>query len=209
MISPLRSSNFSIRARETLAQQQPTSHDGEVNLLQFYMICLAGWYNRNQQNVIEYLQEEVTILKEQLGKRPRFDDDQRRRLATKAEKIGLERLKEIVAIATPRTLLAWHQQLIARKYDCSGKRSPGRPSTTGEVRKLLLRMATENRTWGYTRIQGALQNLGHEIGRGTIAKVLKEAGVDPAPDRQKRTPWKEFLRTHRDVLEFLPEDRKS
>lgn len=61
-------------------------------------------------------------------------------------------------------------------------------------------MAAENRAWGYTRIQGALQNLGHEIGRGTIARVLKEAGMDPAPDRQKRTTWKEFLRTHWDVL---------
>ncbi|MGO8928369.1 MAG: integrase core domain-containing protein [Limisphaerales bacterium] len=61
-------------------------------------------------------------------------------------------------------------------------------------------MAAENRTWGYTRIQGALQNLGHEIGRGTIAKVLKEAGVDPGPDRQKGTTWKEFLRTHWEVL---------
>jgi putative transposase len=61
-------------------------------------------------------------------------------------------------------------------------------------------MARENRSWGYTRIQGALQNLGHEIGRGTIAKVLKEAGVDPAPGRQKGTTWKEFLRTHWDVL---------
>ena len=61
-------------------------------------------------------------------------------------------------------------------------------------------MARENRSWGYTRIQGALQNLGHEVGRGTIAKILKEAGIDPAPDRQKRTTWKEFLRTHLDVL---------
>jgi len=61
-------------------------------------------------------------------------------------------------------------------------------------------MAAHNRTWGYTRIQGALQNLGHEIGRGTIAKVLKEAGMDPAPERQKKTTWKEFLRTHWDVL---------
>jgi transposase InsO family protein len=61
-------------------------------------------------------------------------------------------------------------------------------------------MTAENRTWGYTRIQGALQNLGHEIGRGTIAKVLKESGTDPAPDRQKRTTWKEFLRTHWELL---------
>jgi transposase InsO family protein len=164
------------------------------------MICLAGWINRNQQNDIEYLQEEVKVLKEQLGKRPRFNDAQRRRLAAKAKKLGLQRLKNIAAVATPRTLLAWHQRLIAQKYDASGKRSPGRPPTPAAVRELILKMAAENRTWGYTRIQGALQNLGHEIGRGTIAKVLKEAGVDPAPDRQKRTPWKEFLRTHLEVL---------
>jgi hypothetical protein len=56
--------------------------------LQFFLICLAGWINRNQQNVIEYLQGEVKILKEQLGKRPRFNDDQRRRLAAKAKKLG-------------------------------------------------------------------------------------------------------------------------
>lgn len=55
-------------------------------------------------------------------------------------------------------------------------------------------MAQENRSWGYTRIQGALQNLGHEIGRGTIAKVLNEAGVDPAPERERMTTWKELLR---------------
>ena len=171
-----------------------------MNHLQFFLFCLAGWINRNQQNVIEYLQEEVEVLREQLGKKPRFNDDQRRRLATKAKKIGLKRLKEIAAIVTPRTLLGWHQRLIASKYDGSPKRSPGRPSTPGAVREVILRMAAENRTWGYTRIQGALQNLGHEIGRGTIAKVLKEAGVDPAPDRQKRTTWKEFLRTHWDVL---------
>jgi putative transposase len=136
----------------------------------------------------------------QLGKKPRFNDDQRRRLATQAKKIGRHRLQEITAIVTPRTLLDWHQRLVARKYDNSGKRSPGRLPTLGKVRELILKMAVENRTWGYTRIQGALQNLGHEIGRGTIAKVLKEAGVDPAPDRQKRTTWKEFLGAHWQVL---------
>ena len=157
------------------------------------MLCLAGWIHRNQQHAIEYLQEEVKVLKEQLGKKPRFNDDQRRRLAAKAKKLRLEGLKRLAAIATPRTLLAWHQRLIARKYDGSAKRSAGRPATPAEVRDLILRMAAQNLTWGYTRLQGALQNLGYEIGRGTIAKVLKQAGVDPAPGRQKGTPWKEFL----------------
>jgi hypothetical protein len=140
------------------------------------------------------------VLREQLSKRPRFNDDQRRRLAAKAKKIGWRHLKGLATVATPSTLLAWHQRLIARKYGSQGQRSPGRPSTPDEVRQLILRMAAENRTWGYTRLQGALQNLGHEIGRGTIAKVLKAAGVDPAPERQKQTTWKEFLRTHWDVL---------
>ena len=134
------------------------------------------------------------------AKKPRFNDDQRRRLATKAKKIGRQRVKEIAAIVTPRTLLDWHQRLIAGKYDGSVQQSPGRPSAPREVRELIVRMAAENRTWGYTRIQGALQNLGHEIGRVTIAKVLKEAGMDPAPDRQKRTTWKELLRAHWEVL---------
>src|ERR1035437_2518141 len=187
-------------AAEFLAKLQPNSDPAQVNHLQFFLFCLAGWINRNQQNVIEYLQEEVEVLREQLGGKPRVNDDQRRRLATKAKKIGLKRLKEIAAIVTPRTLLGWHQRLIASKYDGSAMRAPGRPPTPREVRELVLRMARENRSWGYTRLQGAIKNLGHEIGQGTIAKVLKEEGVDPAPDRQKRTTWKEFLRMHRDVL---------
>ena len=61
-------------------------------------------------------------------------------------------------------------------------------------------MATENRSWGYTRIQGALANLDHHVSRGTIANILRQHGIEPAPERQKRTTWQEFLRTHRDVL---------
>jgi hypothetical protein len=108
-------------AAEKLAGEQIKSDPACVNQYQFILICLAGWINRNQQNVIEYLQKEVKVLKEQLGKKPRFNDDQRRRLATKTKKNGLQRLKEIAAIVTPRTLLDWHQRLIARKYNGSGE----------------------------------------------------------------------------------------
>ncbi|HWI55829.1 MAG TPA: helix-turn-helix domain-containing protein, partial [Bacillota bacterium] len=171
-----------------------------MNPLQLLLLCLAGWVNRHQQHVIEYLQEEFKVLKEQLGKRPRFNDDQRRRLAAKAKRVHPERLKRLSPLVSPRTLLEWHRRLVARKYDGAAKRAPGRPSTPKEVRELVLQMACQNRTWGYTRLQGALRNLGQEIGRGTIAKVLKEAGMEPAPERQKRTTWKEFLRAHWDVL---------
>jgi transposase InsO family protein len=152
--------------------------------------------NRNQQVIIEYLQEEVRVLKEQLGRRPRFNDDQRRRLAVKGKFLGKKNLLRFASIVSPDTLLAWHCRLIARKYDSSQKRKPGRPATAADTRELILRMARENRSWGYTRLQGALANLRHEIGRGTIAKVLKEAGLDPSPDRRKGMTWKEFLRIH-------------
>ena len=78
---------------------------GAVNALQLLLLFLAGWLNRNQQDIIEYLQEEVKVLKEQLGKRPRFNDDQRRRLAAKARKIGRDRLHRLASIVTPQTLL--------------------------------------------------------------------------------------------------------
>jgi hypothetical protein len=85
-----------------------------VNQYQFILICLTGWINRNQQNIIDYLQEEVKVLKEPLGEKPRLNDDQHPRLITKTKKIGLQqRLKEIAVILTPRTLLDWHQRLIA------------------------------------------------------------------------------------------------
>ena len=142
------------------------------------------------------------MLKELQGRRRlRFTDDQRSRLAPKAKRIRCGRLREIVGLVTPRTLLAWHRKLIAKKYDSSGKRrKAGRPPTRDELRDLVIRMAEENRGWGYTRIRGAMANLGHELGRGTIAEILKQAGLEPAPERERGGTWAEFLRTHWDVL---------
>jgi len=94
--------------------------------------------------------------------------------------------------------LAWHRKLIAQKYDGSKHRGPGRPRTRQKIQDLVVRMATENRDWGYRRIQGALANLGHVVGRGTIANILKAHGLEPAPER--KTTWKEFLVRHWDVL---------
>jgi len=144
------------------------------------LISLADWFNQQQQAVIEYLQEENRVLREQLGgKRLHFNDDQRRRLAVRAKRLGWCMLHDLTTIVTPATLLAWHRRLIARKYDGSKQRSPGRPCTRDEIQLLVVRMATENRDWGYRRIQGALANLGHEVARGTIANILKEHGLEP------------------------------
>jgi len=165
------------------------------------LISLAGFLNQQQQDVIEYLHEENRVLREQLGGRQlRFKDDQRRRLAVRAKKLGWRMLQELTTIVTPATLLAWHRRLIAKKYDGSEQRGPGRPRTREEIQDLVVRMATENRNWGYRRIQGAPANLGHDIARGTIANILKEHGLEPAPERERKTTWKEFLSQHREVI---------
>ena len=165
------------------------------------LISLAGWINQQQQDVIEYLREENRVLHEQLGnKRLCLNDDQRRRLAVRAKKLGRRILQEWTTLVTPETLLAWHRRLIAQKYDGSMRRGPGRPRTQHEIQQLIIRMAMENRDWGYRRIQGALANLGHEVARSTVANILKEHGIEPAPERNRRTTWKEFLARHWEVI---------
>jgi transposase InsO family protein len=169
--------------------------------LRFVLIALSGWMNGRQLLLIAYLQEENRVLREQLGgKRLRFTDHQRRRLASKAKAIGRKVLAELGTIVTPDTLLAWHRRLIAQKYDGSKNRGPGRPRTEEDIETLVVRMANENRTWGYRRIQGALANLGHDIGRGTIAEILARNGIEPAPERERKTTWKEFLEQHWDLI---------
>src|SRR5215831_11307359 len=127
-----------------------------IDPLGFLAAMLAGLAGERQQHAIEYLREENRILREQLGgRRIRFTDSQRIRLADKAKSIGRKALEEIATLVTPATLLAWHRKLIAQKYDGSAKRRAGRPRIVEDIRKLIVRMAKENRSWGYTRIQVA------------------------------------------------------
>src|SRR6516164_3277123 len=157
--------------------------------------------NQRQLQVIDYLREENHVLREQLGgRRLRLNDDQRRRLAAKAKGLGRKLLAEMATIVTPETLLAWHRKLIALKYDGSVKRGPGRPRTADEIETLVIRMAEENRDWGYRRIKGALSNLGHEIARSTIADILERHGIEPAPERKRKTTWKAFLGRHWELI---------
>ena len=137
--------------------------------LQFLLFCLpwpAG-FNRHQEAIIAYLQEENRVLKEQLGgRRLRLTDDQRRRLAVKGKALGRKLLRKVACIVTPDTILAWHRRLIAQKWDFGTTRKrPGRPRTKNEIAEWVLHMAKENPSWGYTRIQGAMANLGHRVGQ--------------------------------------------
>jgi transposase InsO family protein len=105
-------------------------------------------------------------------------------------------LRDIATIATPDTLLRWHRQLIARKWTYA--RRAGRRGVALKIRRLVVRMAEENPTWGYTRIQGALKNVGHRVGRSTIRRILQTAGLPPVP--QRPTSWQTFLKAHWGVI---------
>ena len=133
--------------------------------LQLLLMMFAGWVNRHQMDMIEYLKEENRVLKERIGgRRIRFTDAERRRLARKAHALGRRVLSELETLVTPDTLLRWHRELVASKWNYSHRRGPGRPRVMKTLVDLILRMALENPAWGYTRIRGALANLGHDVG---------------------------------------------
>ena len=168
-----------------------------------FLLGLSGWVNRQQQHMIEYLMTENQILKDKLGKkRILLNDDQRRRLAVKGKILGRKLLLEIATIVTPDTILRWHRQLVAQKWDYSDRRKkkPGRPAVSKEVTHFVLQMARDNPSWGYDRIQGALSNIGHEISDTTVGNILRANGIEPAPERKRQTTWRTFLQAHWDVL---------
>jgi len=172
-----------------------------TTLLQFLLMVVAGWLHRQQAATIDYSKAENRMLRARLGgRRIVFTDAERRQLAEKARALGRKALHELGTIVTPDTLLRWHGELVAQKWTFVERRSPGRPRLGAELVALVLRMAKENRGWGYTRIQGAMANLGHKLGRGTIGRILKDHGIEPAPERGRGMSWSVFLKAHWKVL---------
>ncbi len=150
-------------------------------------MIVSGWVHRHPLIVVEFVQAENRLLKEKLGgKRIRFTDAERALLARKAKAVGRKALLELDTIVAPDTLLRWHRRLVAEKWNFAHRRGAGRPGIMRELSELIVRMASDNSGWGYTRIQGALANLGHKVGRGTVANVLNRNGIEPAPERSKR-----------------------
>jgi hypothetical protein len=162
--------------------------------LQMFLAALLGWLDREQHDVNAFLREENRVLKAQLARRRfRLDDDQRRRLAILGERLGRGLLREFATLVTPDTILRWHRELVARKWTYARRRQ-GRPGVRQEIQQLVVRMATDNPRWGYTRIQGALKNVGHRVARSTIASFLKAEGLPPR--RERSTAWSTFLRAN-------------
>lgn len=122
--------------------------------LQMVLAVLTGWLDRREREALAYLIEENRLLRRQLGgRRLRLTDDDRRRLVARAYRIGRAVLRQIATVATPDTLLRWHRQLIVRKWTYGRRALVNRRQLLAEIRRLVVRMAEENPTWGYTRIR--------------------------------------------------------
>jgi putative transposase len=170
------------------------------------LTMLAGWINRQQSEIIEYLMAENSILKEELlkataKKRIILNDKQRRKLAILGKKLGRRILGTVCASFSPDTVLGWHRKLVANKYDGSKHRKKsGRPRISEATRLRVVEMAKNNKHLGVGKLHGYLKYLGITVSRTSISRILREYGIDPCPDRPEKTTWNEFIKSHWDSL---------
>src|SRR5262249_5061876 len=149
----------------------------------------------------EYLAAENRILRGQIKGRLLLSDGEKVTLAEIAHRLGRMALEDVAATAKPNTILGWYRKLIANKFNGSRfRKRVGRPRVAEEIQRLVVRMANENPSWGYDRIVGALANLGHRLSDQTVGNILRRHGLSPAPKRKQTVSWKDFIRSHRDVL---------
>jgi transposase InsO family protein len=139
------------------------------------------------------LRHQILVLQRQTN-RPRFTDTDRTILAVLSTAFAPARLPRIMLIVQPKTVIGWHRRLVARHWTYPPTTPRGRPPTLAEIRRIAIRLATENPTWGYRRVHGELARLGHRIAASTVWTILRTAGIDPAPGRTGPT-WTEFIRT--------------
>jgi putative transposase len=155
------------------------------------LVSWLGLLSRSQASKnaeIRVLRHAVAVLRRQVGRpRPSWPD----RAVLSALTRLLPRQRRRHRFVTPETLLRWHRDLIRRHWT-KPHRPPGRPSIPAELRRLILRLAAENPTWGYRRIHGELRGLGYKVAPSTVWLVLKRASIDPAPCRAGLT-WRQFL----------------
>ena len=156
----------------------------------FSWLVLLARSDRAKDAEILILRHQVAVLQRQVTA-PRLSWADRAVLAALAQLLPRSHLRQLRLIISPRTLLRWHADLVRRRW-AYPRRTPGRPRTAQVIRALVLEMARDNPGWGYRRIHGELTGLGHKVAPSTIWKILKDAGIDPAPRRSGQT-WRAFL----------------
>lgn len=160
------------------------------------MLRVFGWLallarsDRAKDAEILILRHQVAVLQRQV-KAPRLSWADRAVLAAVARLLPGSQLRQLRLIVSPRTVLRWHADLVRWRWTLA-RRAPGRPRTGQSVRSLVLEMARDNPSWGYRRIHGELVGLGHRLAPSTVWRILKDAGIDPAPTRSGQT-WRAFL----------------
>ena len=167
----------------------------------FALLRLLPMSDRDKDTAILALRHQITVLERQLGQtRPRFSPGDRAFLAALLHRHPVATLRRLRLLVRPETLLRWHRDLLARRYAARYRpKRPGRPRTIRSIRLLVLRLARGNPAWRYRRIHGELLVLGITIAASTVWQILKDAGVDPAPERTSTT-WSAFLRSQAEVL---------
>jgi homeodomain-containing protein len=148
-----------------------------------------------------YLVAENRLLRQQITGRVPLTDRDRKALAEMGQQLGKQALAELATVAKPDTILAWRRTCADRQCDHSHPPpSVGRPRIAKELEDLVVRIACENRSWGYDRIVGALTNLGYRISDQTVGNILKRHSIPPAPERKTTVTWREFIRMYMDML---------
>jgi transposase InsO family protein len=157
---------------------------------------LPGRSSATNNAEILALRHEVSVLRRQV-QRPRMSWVDRAVLCALARQLPSTLRRH--RLVTPGTLLTWHRRLVRWKWR-QPPAKPGRPPLPEETVELIQRLATQNPTWGYVRIQGELRRLGHRVAAATIRRVLRRCGLPPAPQRASQHAWRTFLRTQAHTL---------
>ena len=160
------------------------------------LLRLLPMTDRDKDAEILALRHQLTVLQRQLhGKKVQFTWADRAWLAALLHRLPRDVLRSLRLLVRPETVLRWHRDLVARRHArISRPRKAGRPRTIRSIRRLVLRLARENSTWGYRRILGELLVLGVTVAASTVWEILHKAGIDPAPQRTSDT-WATFLRS--------------
>ncbi|MEV0132574.1 integrase core domain-containing protein [Dactylosporangium sp. NPDC050688] len=165
----------------------------------FALLRLLPMSDRDKDIEILALRHQLLVLQRQVGK-PTFTNADRAVLAGLLHHLPVKKLQQLLLLVRPDTILRWHRDLLKRRHaaTCVPKRR-GRPPTVRSIRTLVLRLASENASWGYRRIHGELAALGIKVAASTVWEILKEHGIPPAPERQSTT-WAAFLRSQAEAL---------
>jgi putative transposase len=167
----------------------------------FTMLRLLPMGDRDKDVEILTLRHQIAVLERQLGQqRVHFTTADRALLAALLHRLPRQALRRLHLLVRPDTVLRWHRDLIASRHAAKSRpKRPGRPRTVRSIRVLVLRLARENPGWGYRRLHGELLVLGVKVAPSTVWQILKDAGIDPAPDRSSTT-WADFLRLQAEAL---------